>query len=275
MTRAPTKPAKRDSKKQPTDAEARLTELVDMVLATAEMKGWEASVSALDEKNFRYATVSVTRAENYQEITAIVDITCDKRTSIGFQKTSFYNYGLSSLRNAIENEFSKIPWLADPKVDNKATNQQSDIALIERLLRRFHRLGRQLRHRHNNRAPLNIEDEYDVQDVLHGVLRGLFDDVRPEEHTPSYAGGSARMDFLLKSEKIVLETKFASAKLRDKQIGEQLLVDISRYQSHPDCQYLICFVYDPSGFLKNPSGLEVDLSKVHGRVTVKVIVVSN
>ena len=28
-----------------------------------------------------------------------------------------------------------------------------------------------------------------------------FDDIRPEEYTPSYAGGSSRIDFLLKDEK--------------------------------------------------------------------------
>ena len=143
-----------------------------------------------------------------------------------------------------------------------------------RLLRRFHRTVRQLKHRHNDRIPLLIEDEYDVQDLLHAILRGLFDDVRPEEYTPSYAGGASRMDFLLKSEQIVLETKVASSSLRDKQIGEQLIVDIERYQSHPDCNHLLCFVYDPAGYLKNPSGLENDLSRVHEKLKVKVIVIS-
>lgn len=120
-----------------------------------------------------------------------------------------------------------------------------------------------------------IEDEYDVHDLLHAILRGLFDDVRPEEYTPSYGGGGAsRIDFLLKSEQIVLETKVASPTLRDKQIGGQLIIDIKRYQSHPDCRRLLCFVYDPGGYLKNPSGLESDLSGVHDKLEIKTIVVS-
>ena len=82
------------------------------------------------------------------------------------------------------------------------------------------------------------------------------------------------MDFLLKSEQIVLEAKVASSSLRDKKIGEQLIIDIKRYQSHPDCRQLICFVYDPGGYLKNPSGLENDLSCVHDKLKIKVIVVS-
>lgn len=150
----------------------------------------------------------------------------------------------------------------------------SDLALLERLLRRFHRIARQLKHRHNERSAFSIQDEYDVQDLLHAILRGLFDDVRPEEYAPSYAGSASRMDFLLKSEQIVLEAKFSGPSLRDKQIGEQLIVDIKRYQAHPDCQRLICFVYDPLGNLKNPLGLETDLSGIHENLDVKVIVVS-
>jgi DpnII restriction endonuclease len=111
-----------------------------------------------------------------------------------------------------------------------------------------------LKHRHGDRPGFEVRDEYDVQDVLHAIIRGLFDDVRSEEYTPSYAGGSSRMDFLLKSEQIVIEVKLASATLRDKQIGEQLLIDIGRYQSYQDCRRLICFVYDPMGYVKKPLG---------------------
>jgi REase_DpnII-MboI len=106
------------------------------------------------------------------------------------------------------------------------------------------------------------------------MLRCLFDDIRPEEYTPSYAGGASRMDFLLKSEQIVIETKMASASLRDRQVGEQLIIDIQRYRTHPDCKRLLCFVYDPHGNIRNPTGLETDLTRVHDKLEVKVIVVS-
>jgi REase_DpnII-MboI len=150
----------------------------------------------------------------------------------------------------------------------------SDKDLIARLLRRFHQAARQLKTRHSNRSGITIADEYDVQDILHSFLRGLFDDVRPEECTPSYAGGASRMDFLLKKEKIVIETKLASPTLRDKQIGEQLMVDIQRYSAHPDCRDLICFVYDPLGNVRNPAGLEADLSHARNNIRVQVVIVS-
>jgi hypothetical protein len=150
-----------------------------------------------------------------------------------------------------------------------------DLQLIERLLRRFHAAARPLRQRHDNRPSFVITDEYDVQDLLQGILRSLFDDVRPEEYTPSYAGGASRMDFLLKYEQIVIEVKMTSDKLRDKQIGEQLMIDIQRYSSHQDCKRLVCFVYDPGGHLKNPRGLEADLTKSYNGLIVKVIISSH
>ena len=53
-----------------------------------------------------------------------------------------------------------------------------------------------------------------------------FDDIRPEEWTPSYAGSSARMDFLLKKEQIVLEIKKTRKGLVAKEAGEQLIVEL-------------------------------------------------
>jgi len=121
---------------------------------------------------------------------------------------------------------------------------------------RFHLVARQMKQRYDRRAPFVITDEHDVQDLLHAILHLHFDDIRPEEWTPSYAGSSSRMDFLLKEEKIVLESKY---NLSGKEIRNQLLEDIAQYSRHPDCETLACFVYDPEGIVKNPRGLEHDL----------------
>ncbi|MBM3952543.1 MAG: hypothetical protein FJ311_13960 [Rhodospirillales bacterium] len=144
---------------------------------------------------------------------------------------------------------------------------------LRQILRRFDIVVRQLKKRHADRPAIEIHDEYDIQYLLHAILRGLFFDVRAEEVSPSYAGASSRLDFLLKDEKVVIETKFATASLRDKQIGEQLIIDIERYQAHPDCKILICFVYDPENFIRNPAGLEGDLSRKTDRFEVIVLVV--
>jgi hypothetical protein len=256
------------------DQSTKLDTLVALVSDTAEAKGWNASVTARDTKKHQYATISVSRLTGNYHVTGFFEITCHGRVRITYNETSPHTWGLEDLYDAIGNQFWQLPWVKPKDKDGVTPGRMSDLALLERLLRRFHKTARILKHRHDNRTAFSIQDEYDVQDLLHALLRGLFDDVRPEEHTPSYAGGASRMDFLLKAEQIVIETKFARDGLRDKQLGEELMIDIGRYQAHPDCRRLVCFIYDPHGNVKNPSGLEADLSRLHEKLEVKVIVVS-
>jgi len=143
---------------------------------------------------------------------------------------------------------------------------------VELLIRRFHKVARQLQSRHALRSTIEINDEYDVQDLFESLLRIYFDDVRPEEFVPSYAGASSRVDFLLKEEKIIIEIKKTRKGLSAKEIGEQLIIDSRRYQEHPDCRQLICFVYDPEGRVVNPRGLENDLTKEINGVSVAVFI---
>lgn len=146
------------------------------------------------------------------------------------------------------------------------------ITIIERLVGKFHTVVRQLRQRHESRPTLDITDEYDVQDLFHALSKVYFEDVRSEEWTPSYAGGSSRMDFLLKAEKIVVEVKKTRARLGAREVADQLAVDILRYRSHPDCKILVCFIYDPEERIVNPRGLEKDLSQPVGEMRVRVYV---
>ena len=72
--------------------------------------------------------------------------------------------------------------------------------------------------------------------------------------------------------RIVVEVKKTSHSLGEKEIGDQLLIDIMRYQAHPDCLKLVCFVYDPEGVIGNPSGLENDLRKQDGKMEVVAVI---
>lgn len=137
-------------------------------------------------------------------------------------------------------------------IDNPIVN-------LNKIFDNFHDVARLLINRHGARETIKISDEYDVQDLLRSLLKIFFDDVRPEDYTPSYAGRNTRLDFLLKKEKIVIEVKKTRDSLKDKEIGDELLQDIARYRNHPDCNTLYCFVYDPQGHITNPRGLEEDL----------------
>jgi hypothetical protein len=138
----------------------------------------------------------------------------------------------------------------------------NSLTSVELVCTRFHLAAKQLQERHEKRSTLEIKDEYDVQDLLHSLLRIHFDDIRPEEWTPSYAGSTSRMDFLLKSDQIVVEAKITRPARANKEIGNELTVDAARYRSHQDCKTLVCLVYDPSGTIKNPRGFEADLAQL-------------
>lgn len=151
-------------------------------------------------------------------------------------------------------------------IDNPYTN-------LIRIFDKFHIISRQLINRHAGRSTIEIKDEYDVQDLLHSLLKLYFDDVRPEDYTPSYAGRNTRLDFLLKKERIVVEVKKTRETLKDKEIGDELLQDIARYKNHPDSDTLFCFVYDPQGLVQNPRGLEEDLgSESNEKLQVSVLI---
>jgi len=181
-----------------------------------------------------------------------------------------YQRGLTRADAILASMVDEIREYESPEVED--VGAPDHLSLLERLCLRFHVAARQLQARHGGRATIRIEDEYDVQDLLHALLRLHFDDVRPEEWSPSYAGKASRLDFLLKKERIVIEVKKTRASMKTGELGEQLIIDRARYEQHPDCDVLVCFVYDPEGRIGNPVGLERDLESGGGRVKVRVIV---
>jgi len=146
----------------------------------------------------------------------------------------------------------------DDASDNNDTEKD-----IERIFMRFRKVAVQLTRRHSNRETLIIKDEYDVQDLLHGLLKLYFDDVRDEEPIPSYAGGSSRTDFYIPDIKAFIEVKKTRSGLKDKELRDQLIIDIDQYQKHPGCDKIYCFVYDPDTILRNPAAIKKDLEEKH------------
>ena len=140
---------------------------------------------------------------------------------------------------------------------------------------RFRDVERQLSRRHSGRQTLRVTDEYDAQDLVHALLRLFFDNVVAESVTPSYAGGSGRIDFVLPQYRLGVELKMTRAGMNDRAVGDQLIEDRDRYKADPKIDHLLCLVFDFEGLLTNPRGLEQDLSRessVEGlAVTVKIL----
>lgn len=183
-------------------------------------------------------------------------------------KFPVYNKGLKEYEALLHGMIKEIELRDDEGFDKL----RDSIAIVQIICNHFHQAVRQMRNRHDNRSTIDVNDEYDVQDLLHAFLRLHFDDVRAEEWAPSYAGSASRMDFLLKKEKVVIEVKKTRKNLGAKEVGEQLMIDIERYTAHPDCETLICFVYDPEGRVANPVGIENDLNRDTDNLKVITII---
>jgi hypothetical protein len=132
----------------------------------------------------------------------------------------------------------------------------------------FRRIGDYVR-----ALPVDVTNEQQFQDVVEALLLALFDDVRREDPAPTRAGSSSRVDFRLPEIGVVIELKMARQQLTDRKVGEELLVDAGRYPKHPDCRAILAVIFDPERRLRNPRGLESDLSNpTRDGVTMRCVV---
>ncbi|EPR8030844.1 hypothetical protein N8S56_17550 [Enterobacter hormaechei subsp. hoffmannii] len=148
----------------------------------------------------------------------------------------------------------------------------SEVEKLKMILKKFNAFQLVINNRYNGRCGIKINDEYDVQDLLHAILVLHFDDLQKESAAPFYLGSSSRIDFLIRDNGIAIEAKKTNKHLRDRMLADQIISDIHRYQSHPVCQHIIFFIYDPDHFIKNPVGLQNDINKIQSNITSHLII---
>ncbi|MBW2334602.1 MAG: hypothetical protein JRF06_05815 [Deltaproteobacteria bacterium] len=184
--------------------------------------------------------------------------------------------GVQRVKTVIDSVITRIKRNPDivgkPKKLEIRKEQKTDLEL-RTIAERFHLVVRHIRDRHNTRGTLEINDEYDVQDLFHTLLTLHYNDIRKEEWIPSYAGSSSRTDFFLPEIETLVEIKKTRKGLGPRELGEQLIIDIAKYQRHSGCKKIFCFVYDPDGRIANPAGIETDLTRVEEDIRVEVLIV--
>lgn len=222
----------------------------------------------------------------YRKFSNFSKVITDMETGKRIHVDPLFNiiYGASNIENIFENNMyikdlieglpqlkghlSSVTYLS--KIKRKSN--QLKITDLKNILNRFHLFSNQLKRVRKDKSPFLIEDEYDIQILLHSILRLLFDDVRKEEWTPSYAGGSSRIDLVLKKEGIIIEVKYAREKTREKEIGDQLIIDIEKYKQYPNVNTLICFIYNPENWIENPESLKDLLQQETEELSIDIII---
>lgn len=242
----------------------RAEPLIKVVRFCPEFKGWRTYTLTLIRRIFGNDSAHISE---FDSISYSLSFFTGNTPAYAHQDA--YTNGLRQSQQLLKSFIEEINTLGLPESIKEHTCSSVSTTHI---LEKFYSVQRQLRSRHSDRPTLEITDEYDVQDLLHALLKLVTDDIRAEEWTPSYAGGCSRMDFLLKDEQTVIETKITRKSLTGKQIGEELIIDIARYKTHPNWKKLICFVYDPEGKISNPAGLEKDLTGTYDGFSVTVLV---
>jgi hypothetical protein len=196
----------------------------------------------------------------------------------GTYKEPTFQEKVEGIRGEMGYQVRKLKWFyekidllkSDPSLlAQKKSDRLQDLI---HLLKRFHKIAQELRDRREGREPVFIKDEYDVQYLLGALLKLYFDDIRIEDASPSNSGSNSRLDFVLKQEKIIIETKMTNDNLRSNKLGGELLIDIGRYKSYPDCTDLVIFIYDKGDHIGNKKGFINDLEG-HSTEQFKVTVI--
>jgi len=121
-------------------------------------------------------------------------------------------------------------------------------------------LARFLACRKHKRPSYQIENEYDVQDLLFVCIRSIFNDAQLEDWTPKHAGSSKRIDIVIPSIELVIEVKYVRDTAHARKIADELKIDIESYHSYTKCKNLVGFVFDPLGFIVDPDIIMNELS---------------
>ncbi|MEO5644058.1 MAG: hypothetical protein ABIQ40_16925 [Bacteroidia bacterium] len=171
------------------------------------------------------------------------------------QILGFENIAESDLNSALQ-ELVKIDFdiqiqilmedLEKSLLKTKYANKSAE-ELIRDVLNNFsNSIQKIIKDRRKNHPNFQIEDEYDVQDILYVILKSVFPTLRDEDPIPKVGAKSTKIDLILREEKILVEVKMIKKNdSNEKEFIEQLKID---FESYHECQWLgklFCFVYDP------------------------------
>src|SRR5208283_257784 len=158
-----------------------------------------------------------------------------------------------------------FPWTKTP------APAPDPLGVVEPLLRRLPRMVRELRLRHGDRPPFVVKDERDLEDLLRALLPLHFDQVRPENRTPSYAPGT-RMDFVLATEGLAVTVKQTIVGVPENALTTQWREDVGYYEQRGGVRMLLGLVYDPQGQVMDPGSMEIAWSRSAGDLKLHCVI---
>lgn len=138
-----------------------------------------------------------------------------------------------------------------PKEDEFRIGQlatvNSEIELAERVCTRVGKAARALTSRRTGKLAFTVVDEYDVQDLLHALLRVYFKYSVKENPVPkTAAAASSRADLSIEELGLIVEAKFVRKPQDQRRIEKDLAEDLIFYTAWEPLKYLFFVVYNSS-----------------------------
>jgi REase_DpnII-MboI len=135
--------------------------------------------------------------------------------------------------------------------------QAPDAEMVELVCKRLPHAARVLALRaRKGKAPFEIADEYDVQDLLHATLRAYLKYSLQEDPLPKVAGAkSSRIDVSIEELGILIEVKYVRGPEDQKRIFEEYSQDLVLYAEWAHLKTLIYLIYN-SADLRDPEAFE-------------------
>lgn len=156
-------------------------------------------------------------------------------------------------------------------------NTLPSVNQVINILNRFPDVLSRLTHRRSGKIPLNIEDEYDMQDIIYVMLKGPFPTLQYEDPNRKVGTTSSTIDFIIDELGLFLETKFISVKGKEKEIQKQCREDIISYGNQTNCFRIIFLIFDPNHSIDNEyafkSGLEGHISIGDKEIEVTTLII--
>ncbi|WP_437740637.1 hypothetical protein WME73_34510 [Sorangium sp. So ce302] len=129
---------------------------------------------------------------------------------------------------------------------------------------RFDRMTDKLTKRGRNKPPLEIVDEYDVQDLAYAALKPLVTDLKLEDPTSKVAGNAGRVDLVSYGLGLAIEVK---ATLRASRGGDEIIKEcfqrIKLYSSVRNIRVLAFFIHDPDEKIHDVDNVQRELEGPH------------
>jgi REase_DpnII-MboI len=145
---------------------------------------------------------------------------------------------------------------------------EPDVALVERICRRLPQAAKILAVRsRKGKSPFDIVDEYDVQDLLHGILRAYLKHSVQEDPLPKVAAAKGgRADVSIEALGVLIEVKYVHSPDDQKRIFEEFSQDLVLYAQWSHLRTLIYLIYN-SGDLRDAEAFErlAGQQEVNGR----------